>query len=320
MTGWTLGIGGVRRRRLAAIVAVACGLLVWTSPLRAQVRATYLYSLSNFGGRLPYDWARLYVDREREETYVIYQNVVRVFNASGMETFRFGEDLDLGQLADVVVDEQGDVVLLSYKNSEPVVTRCSFRGVPLRTIPVTGLPAGVAFAPNRMLYRSGLLYFAAMSAGTIVVTDANGVFREYLDLTALLKLTDKQKSEAELVGLTVDDDGNVFFTIPVFFKGYKVTPSKEVVEFGRPGSTPGRFGIVAGVAIDSRGNVLVADKLKCVIIVFDRNFNFITEFGRRGTRPENLILPDDLAIDRQDHLYVTQARRRGISVFALSRD
>ena len=52
-------------------------------------------------------------------------------------------------------------------------------------------------------------------------------------------------------------------------------------------------------------------------MVFDKDFSFLTEFGNRGLRPENLIIPDDLAIDKRDRLYVTQARRRGVSVFAL---
>jgi DNA-binding beta-propeller fold protein YncE len=88
--------------------------------------------------------------------------------------------------------------------------------------------------------------------------------------------------------------------------------------FGKPGSAPGRFGVIAGVAIDSHANVLVADKLKCVVMVFDKNFNFVTEFGYRGVRPENLIVPDDIAVDRKDRLYVSQGRRRGVSVFSLA--
>ena len=91
-----------------------------------------------------------------------------------------------------------------------------------------------------------------------------------------------------------------------------------MASFGRPGSAPGRFGILAGIATDSRGNLLVADKLKCVVMVFDKDFNFVTEFGFRGPRPENLILPDDVAVDRTGRLYVTQWRSRGVSVFALA--
>jgi hypothetical protein len=55
-------------------------------------------------------------------------------------------------------------------------------------------------------------------------------------------------------------------------------------------------------------------------MVFDKDFNFLTEFGMRGARPENLIIPSGIAIDKEDRIYVAQGRRRGVSVFALTSD
>jgi hypothetical protein len=54
------------------------------------------------------------------------------------------------------------------------------------------------------------------------------------------------------------------------------------------------------------------------VMVFDRDFRLLAEFGYRGARPENLIVPDDLAVDGRDRVYVSQGRRRGVSVFSLS--
>jgi hypothetical protein len=76
--------------------------------------------------------------------------------------------------------------------------------------------------------------------------------------------------------------------------------------------------VVAGIVKDSRGDYLVVDKLKCAVMVFDKDFNFLTQFGYRGSRPGNLIAPDDIAIDNNDRIYVTQAARRGVSVFKLT--
>ena len=125
------------------------------------VQATYLYTLSNFSGRLPYDWVRVHVDPESNEIYVLYQNLVRVFSPSGMEVFTFGDDLDLGQVLDAAVDRNGDVLLLSYKDSRTLVTRCNFRGVPIGTVDIRNLPDGLVFAANRMILRNGRLYFVA---------------------------------------------------------------------------------------------------------------------------------------------------------------
>jgi hypothetical protein len=284
----------------------------------AQVRATYLYTLANFSGPLPYDWVRVSVDRDRDEIYVIYQNLIRVFNASGMEVFAFGDDLDLGQIVDLAVDGNGDILLLSYRDGTPAVTRCTFRGVPVAPVEISGLPPTLTFRPNRMIYRAGLLYFLSTTAASLVVTDGSGAFREHVDLATLLGQDEWQKGGGEIGGFSVDDEGNVFFTVPVLFKVYKLTPQRTLTYFGRPGSAPGRFGVVAGVAADSRGNILVADRLKCVVMAFDKDFNFLAEFGYRGSRPDNLIVPDQIAIDGRDRVYVTQGRRRGVSVFALT--
>jgi hypothetical protein len=310
-----------RRQRVGAVLPVVmtlCSLAICAVTVFAQAQATYLYTLSSLAGRLPYDGVRVRVDLERAETYVIYQNVVRVFNPSGMEVFSFGDGLDVGQLLDAAVDRNGDVILLSYKDSQSIVTRCNFRGVPVGRVEIKNLPVGLVFGANRMLGRNGLLYFVSQATSSVIVTDENGEFRKHIEFLPLLEPDDRQKGEVDMVGFTVDQEGNVFFTMPTLFKVYKVSPDGSMKFFGRSGPAPGRFGIVAGVASDSHGNLLVADRLKCVVMVFDKDFNFLTEFGYRGTRPENLIQPEEIAIDQKDRVYVSQWRRRGVSVFALT--
>jgi hypothetical protein len=286
----------------------------------ARVQATYLYTLSDFAGSLRYDWVRVHVDPERNETYVLYQNLIRIFSPSGMEIFSFGDDLDLGQILDAAVDRNGDVLLLSYKDSRSLVTRCNFRGVPMGPMEIRNLPAGLAFGANRMVLQNGHLYFVSTNTSSVIITDASGEFREHLDLLPFVDADEKQATGAELIGFTVDGEGNVYFTVPALFRVVKISPDRKVTSFGQPGSAPGRFGVVAGIVTDSRGNLLVADKLRCVVMVFDKDFKFLAEFGYRGSRPENLIVPDDLAIDQRDRVYVSQGRRRGVSVFALTSD
>ena len=297
---------------------MSCVLALSASAAFAQAQATYLYNLSSFLGRLRDDWARIRVDARRDETFVIYQNTVRVFNPAGMEFFSFGEDLDLGQLVDLAVDGNGDLILLSFRDSRTQVTRCNFRGDPIGPIDIRNLPDGLAFHANRMVLRNGQLYFASLAASTVIVTDVAGEFRRRIDLLPLMEPEERQKGGTESIGFAVDEEGNVFLSVPSLFRVFKVSPDGQLAYFGRPGSVPGRFGIAAGIAFDSAGNLLVADKLKCVVMVFDKGFNFMGEFGYRGSRPENLVVPEDIAVDRQDRLYVSQGRRRGIGVFALA--
>lgn len=312
--------GAIELRRFLVRFAAAIFVASLAAPAQAQVKASYLYTLSNFDGKLPYSWGRLYADPARDETYFVTERLVRIFNAAGMEMFAFGDDLDIGQIMDLAVDDEGEIFLLTFKEGRHIVTRCNFRGEPTATLEVTGLPDGVSFSPNRMALRGNRFYFASTSSGVVLVTDRSGAVQEHITLLSMLEEVDKKPGagDVELFGFAVDAEGSIYFTIPVMFKAFKLTPQRQLQSFGRPGSAAGRFGVVAGIATDSRGNILVADRLRCVVMAFDKGFNFLAEFGYRGGSPQNLVVPDDLTVDRRDRVYVTQGRRRGVSVFALS--
>ena len=306
------------QRRLTVGVLVVCALALGASTAVAQVSPKYLYTLSSVVGPLRYDGIRVNADQQRDETYVVYQNVVRIFNRSGMEVFSFGDDLGLGGIADAAADSNGDIIILSYKDSRSLVTRCNYRGVPVGRIEITNLPGGVVFSANRLIIRGGLFYFADLAASIVTITEPDGKCRQRIDFGRLIGAEEVRRAGAEMFGFTVDGDGSIYFTMPTLTKVYKYSPDGTLKEFGKPGSSAGRFGIISGIATDSRGDVLVSDKLRSVVMVFDKDFTFIAEFGYRGARPENLIVPDNLATDRQDRVYVSQGRRRGVSVFALA--
>ncbi len=297
---------------------VVCALALCASPLVAQVSTRYLYRLSSVLGPMRYDSVRVAVDEAGDETYVVYQNLVRIFNASGMEVFSFGDDLDLGGMLDATAERNGDIVLLSYKDRHTVVTRCTYRGVPVGRIEITNLPAGVQFSANRLIVRGGLFYFADLFASTVTITGPDGKCRQRIEFPRLIGADEVQRAGAEMFGFAVDQDGSIYFTMPTLFRVYKYSPDGKLAFFGRAGSSAGRFGIISGIAVDSRGDVLVSDKLRSVVMVFDKDFRFLSEFGYRGMGPENLIVPDNLAVDGKDRVYVSQARRRGVSVFSLA--
>ena len=60
------------------------------------------------------------------------------------------------------------------------------------------------------------------------------------------------------------------------------------------------------------------DLLRSVVMIFDKDFQFQSEFGIKGNKPENLIGPMHLAVDGQNRLYVSQLRNRGVNVYQLS--
>lgn len=303
------------------LVVLFCFMTPVIAAGSAQVQENFLYSLSNFSGRVPYNYPSLAVDAARSEIFAVYKNEVTVFNDSGMEVFRFGDGMDLGQVLNVAAGPDNEILLLRYRDGKSSVLRCDYRGEPVGEITLTGLPEKYAgFSPNCMVYQAGRIYLASQSRMQIVIVEVDGGFVKGFDLFELLGLDENKKGDIEMAGFTVDKEGNMLFTIPVLFSANILAMDGTIKTFGKSGGAPGRFNIVSGMVADSRGNYLVADKLKCAIIVFDKNFNFIKEFGYRGDKPENLIVPQDLAIDQKDRIYVSQGRGRGISVFRLTYD
>jgi hypothetical protein len=296
-------------------------LLTCSLPVMAdEIKASYLYTLSDFNGAIPYNWVSLAADQERRETYVADpgDKTVRVFNESGMEVYRFGDNGEIGNISGVAVAGNGDIYVLSRTNGAYGIIRCNFRGDPQGKLELKNLPPEytVDFVADYIMHRDGHLYLVDRNFMKVVVTDLNGVFETGYDLAAILGFDEKKRRESGITGFTVDRQGNFLFTIPAYFSAYFMTPDKKVRLFGTRGSSPGKFNIVSGIATDDQGNIYVTDTLRCVVIVFDKEFNFKTEFGYRGLDPGNLIAPMELVVNN-DRVYVSQSRSRGVSVYRI---
>jgi sugar lactone lactonase YvrE len=319
------GIGFVKTTSYKfAILWASLFLMGFPPSVSAEVvKPAFLYTLSNFTGPIPYlNWANISVDRQNKEVYVTdpQHNEIAIFDENGMEVYRFGHDENVGAVLDMAVDEKGDIFVLSLKEREPVVVRCDFRGEPQSTIRSVGFPLGFSrFSPDRILYREGRFYLADTGAMRAAVIDRDGSVLKAFDIgSVLVDFSEKEKTEATMVGFSVDKEGRMLFTIPAFFQAFVLSPEGGLTGFGRPGGGPGKFGIVGGIIPDNRGNYVVAETLRSVVMVFDKDFTFQTEFGYRGFRPENLIGPRNLAMDADDRLYVSQVGNRGVSVFKLT--
>jgi len=299
----------------------------------AEVAASFRYRLASFSGPVSSLWAKLDVDRERDEVYALNQrqNDIRIFDDHGMEIFVFGEDHSTA--ADIAIGRDGDIFILSTGYQSAAVHLLNYRGEHVAEIELKNAPSGFSeFVADRLLFRDESLYLVDSSALLVMVVDERGYFEKGYDLKTKLRPhvprddevkgelrnTDRVVSDFEYVelgGIAVDAQGNIVFTIPVWFSAFRLRADGEMQHFGKAGSAPGKFGVASGVATDDAGYIYVSDRLRSVVLVFDPNLVFQTEFGYRGDRPSNLIVPDDLAIDSNGNLYVGQAANRGVSVF-----
>jgi len=316
-----MGTSGLKKNPLIMIITLV--VLMFALPTSSiAVEAAFLYTLSDFTGPYLIGGGRMFVDKDRNESYIVYQNVVRVFNENGLEIYRFNEDNSLGRLTALTVDRDGTIFFLSYnERGEYVIIRCNYRGEPTGRIELAGLPSDFAdyqkFSPNYMAYREGQFYLADGHTLRIAIANANGQVQKTYDMIPILDLKEKDRADLEIGGFSVDSEGNMLFTVPVLFSATVLHPDGTVRNFGQAGSIPGKFGIASGIVADNKGNYLVADKLKSVISVFNKGTQFLMEFGGRGNGASELIVPDLIAVDGSDKVYVTQGGNRGVSVFKL---
>jgi hypothetical protein len=285
-----------------------------------DINASYLFNLSDFDGTIPYNGARTFTDDVRNETYVVATGGVDIYNASGMQVYHFDYDRELGGVFDAAVDENGDILLLTYRDGAYRIVHCNYRGEPVSSVELKYLPTDFeGFIPSRMAYHDGLIYLANQAEMRAVVIDTAGFFEKGYDFAVMLDLSDQERADAGIGGFTVDNKGNMLFTIGTFGRAYRCSLDGKMREFGKRGSGPGKFGVPYGIAADKNGNLFVTDKLRCVVLVFNSDLNFVKEFGVRGLRPGNLIVPNEISVNAvAGRVFVSQMRRRGVNIYQLT--
>lgn len=80
-------------------------------------------------------------------------------------------------------------------------------------------------------------------------------------------------------------------------------------------SANGKFNTAVGVAVDTAGNVFVADLFNHRIEVFSPSGTFIRKFGTAGTGNGQLQYPTGIAVDSSGYVYVVDSENYRVQVF-----
>jgi hypothetical protein len=304
--------------------AIALGLLLGCGPAGAQVPATFLYRLSDFGGPVELNLRNMAPDRERGELLVVDGETIRIFGPSGMAVYEFEHDAEeRGSLVDAVPLEGGDILVLSRNwdpktgDGHPLLTRCDYRGRPGASTEITGLPEALAgFVPDVIRSRGGRLFLVSLSRCQVVEIDTAGRFVESWDLAGALGRGESSVTDLEIAGFDVDSAGRFYVSLPVIGLGFRIAPDGTAESFGESGAGQGTMGVAKGIAVTDRGWVLVADILNQLVMVFDEQLRFVGDFPHAPRGHERLAGPVALAVDG-DRVYVGEIGDRGVAVFRL---
>jgi hypothetical protein len=299
-------------------LTITLALLALASPSLAQAQlldVRFLHKLSSTTGVLPLHGLAVDIDPVTKEVLVVGEGRVRIFNRSGMEVFSFGDDPELGGIASAAPTADGDYLLLSMVDGSPVVVRANFRGEFKERIVPRGLPAEVSgtFGASVVRWALDRIYLADLGGMRVVVLRMDGSFEAFHDLAKLCGVEDK-RADNGVKGFRVAPNGDILFTVQTLFKAYVLSPDGTLRPFGQRGSAPGKFNVVTGIAVDEQGRYYVADILKSAVLVFDKDFRWLKEFGYRGGKPGNLFAPVDVAAG-DGKVFVSQYAKKGVSVF-----
>lgn len=300
-------------------LAIAASMLALAVPAvaRAQmVDVSFLYKLSSTTGVIPFHGLNVSYDPKGKETLVVGSGRVTIFNPTGMEIFSFGDDPELGSIVGAAPTDDGDFVLLSIGRGEaPGIVLANFRGEFKGLVEPKGLPAQVPqpFRANAIGWAQGHVYLADLAGMRVVVLGMDGAFVAFHDLAKLCDVADKRVDNG-VKGLRVAENGDILFTVQPMFRAFVLSPDGVLRSFGVKGSAPGKFNIVSGIARDERGYYYVTDILKSAVLVFDKEFRWVKEFGYRSAKPGGIFAPVDVAAG-DGKVFVSQFAKKGVSVF-----
>jgi tripartite motif-containing protein 71 len=88
-----------------------------------------------------------------------------------------------------------------------------------------------------------------------------------------------------------------------------------ISEWGGSGAGNGQFNTPTGIAVDSAGNVYVAEGNGNRVQKFDNNGTYLLQFGGLGDIPGGFVTPSGVAVDSAGNIYVTDNTTNRVSKF-----
>jgi len=124
-------------------------------------------------------------------------------------------------------------------------------------------------------------------------------------------------------GLAIDAENRFLYVSDVELDQvlvYDVDSHKLLRRIGTTGhkhelTSPGDFAMPGGMAVDSKGNLYVADTMNNRVEVFDAEGTFVETYGKNGDGPKDFARPKGVAIDCDGHIWVTDGALNRVQVF-----
>lgn len=135
-----------------------------------------------------------------------------------------------------------------------------------------------------------------------------------------IRTIDISKDTIQPIGLAIDQERNRLLVGDVRAQVVKVFDlnGKYLFTIGVSGggNIDGAFSFPGMMAVMRNGNIVVADSMNARIQIFDPDGKYIVKFGNRGDGPGEFQLIKGVAVDSENHIYVTDAKGNVVTIFS----
>ncbi len=127
-----------------------------------------------------------------------------------------------------------------------------------------------------------------------------------------------EKEFGKPTGLSTTRDDRVLVVDTHYHRVLVYSPHGKLLQTigGTPGEKPGQFGLVRDAVEDSRGYLYVSESGECDRIQkLTPEGQFVRQWGSHGSQPGQFTLPQSMAVDEEDRIWVADAANHRIQVF-----
>lgn len=241
-----------------------------------------------------------YFDEKQQRLYVANTegHTVEAFDQTGKYLFSFGSyGLEPGKLSfpyGIARTSNGDLLVAEAGNRriQKFSTDGRYRGIFVDSVNKYNIQK-----PGPLLTDSkGNVYIGDLSGGKVLVFNQTG------------QLTRTVGGLQYPHGIAVDEKNGLLYIansgageVRVYSLPNNADTPERIITGPGEGTN---FGLVRGIAVDHRGQLLVVDSLSCTVRVFDAAGKYQFGFGSLGNEDDRLLYPNGISIDSFGRVYI----------------
>lgn len=130
----------------------------------------------------------------------------------------------------------------------------------------------------------------------------------------LARLTQENGLVRAPLALATDSHDNLYVTHGSGVQKFD-SDGKLLASWGTRGTGAGQFNSPAAIALDSQGNLYIADTDNSRVQVLDPSGKFLSQWGKSGSGDSALDHPYGIAVDAQGNVYVADSRNARVQKF-----